>query len=95
MNKTLSPLLSPTKLWSRPEILQRPCPVPDRPGVYAWYFKELPPLVPTDDCITCEGMPLLYIGISPSEPSSTGKISLKISKRALELITVEMLMVRR
>lgn len=69
MNKTLSPLLSPTKLWSRAEILQRPCPVPDRPGVYAWYFKQIPPLVPMEGCITWQGLTLLYVGISPSKPT--------------------------
>jgi hypothetical protein len=36
--------------------------------LYAWFFKEIPPRVPTNGCITRDGLTLLYIGISPSKP---------------------------
>jgi hypothetical protein len=30
-------LLTPIKLWTRTEVLARPCPVPASAGVYAWF----------------------------------------------------------
>jgi hypothetical protein len=36
-------LLRPARLYSRQDVLTRPRPVPRRPGVYAWYFREVPP----------------------------------------------------
>ena len=38
----LDGLVQPARLWSRAEVLARPSPVPRRPGVYGWYFRELP-----------------------------------------------------
>ena len=32
-------LLTPTKLWTRTEVLATPCPVPASAGVYAWFFE--------------------------------------------------------
>lgn len=61
-------LLSPSSLMSRMDVLSKPCPVPDRPGVYAWYFKEVPPSVPLGDCVNWKGLWLLYVGISPKKP---------------------------
>lgn len=46
----------------------RNCPVPREPGVYAWYFREIPPGVPTTDCRHALGATLLYVGISPKKP---------------------------
>ena len=66
-------LTHPTRLWSRPNILARPCPVPAEPGVYAWYFAEVPPGVPTQGCAVRDGCTLLYVGISPSAPPANGK----------------------
>lgn len=40
------PLLSPGQVHSRDEVLARDSAIPARPGVYAWYFDELPPGVP-------------------------------------------------
>src|SRR4051812_30044774 len=34
-------LLEPTRLWARTEVVARASPVPDRAGVYAWYFRQL------------------------------------------------------
>jgi hypothetical protein len=36
--------------------------------LYAWFFKEIPPRVPTKGCIVRDNLTLLYIGISPSKP---------------------------
>jgi hypothetical protein len=66
-------LLRPPRIYGRREVLIQPSPVPARPGVYAWYFREVPPGVPVDGCYRHDGLPLLYVGISPSKPRSNGK----------------------
>ena len=73
-------LLQPPELFTRAEVLSRPCPVPAVAGVYAWYFTQAPPGVPTDGCHVTEGAHLLYVGISPKAPSSDG---LKQSRQTL------------
>jgi hypothetical protein len=66
---------SASRLWSRNEVLARPSPVPKAPGVYAWYLRELPPGVPDADCVQCNSLTLLYIGIAPRPPAKNGIIS--------------------
>src|SRR4051812_45024264 len=66
-------LLSPVHLYSRGEVLARPSPVPEAPGVYAWYFREIPRDVPISGCVQSRDYTLLYIGISPSAPPNNGK----------------------
>jgi len=66
-------LLSPPLLYFRTEVLSSPSQVPKAPGVYAWYFRKAPPVVPTGECISQTGMTLLYVGISPSQPPTNGK----------------------
>jgi hypothetical protein len=66
-------LLSPKKPWSRAEVLSSPCPVPKSPGVYAWYFKQIPPRIPTAGCVRVGDLTLLYIGISPKAPPTNGR----------------------
>ncbi len=72
MDGVKSALLNPFKLWSCDEILSSQCPVPKKPGVYAWYFKQIPPNVPISDCHKVEGLTLLYVGISPKAPPLNG-----------------------
>ena len=79
INPAARRLLEPTRLFTRQEVLRRPSPVPSRPGVYAWYFRDLPPGVPSDGCHSHAGLPLLYVGISPSKPPSNGKAPSKQS----------------
>uniref|UniRef100_UPI0034D31607 GIY-YIG nuclease family protein n=1 Tax=Enterobacter asburiae TaxID=61645 RepID=UPI0034D31607 len=57
----------PEKTYSRTEVMSRPTPVPAVNGVYFWWFKEIPPGVPTEGCITAEGYTLLYVCISPDK----------------------------
>lgn len=57
----------PEKTYSRTEVMSRPTPVPAVNGVYFWWFKEIPPGVPTEGCIMAEGYTLLYVGISPDK----------------------------
>ena len=65
-------LFEPERLWSRQEVLEKPSPVPRQPGVYAWYFRELPPHVPVNNCHILGTNTLLYVGISPKEPPKNG-----------------------
>jgi hypothetical protein len=72
MKEILDQLLQPNKIFSRSEVLERPNPVPRQAGVYAWYFKEVPPRVPTSGCVRVGGLTLLYVGISPGPPPRNG-----------------------
>ncbi|MEV6240844.1 GIY-YIG nuclease family protein [Lentzea sp. NPDC051838] len=38
--------------------------VPRQPGVYVWFFDEIPPGVPTENCHTSEHGTALYVGIA-------------------------------
>ena len=71
-------LTNPSHLCSRSEVLARPCPIPAVRGVYAWYFKETPPAVPTDGCLTKDGHTLLYVGISPKNDISSENLRKRI-----------------
>jgi hypothetical protein len=66
-------LVQPTRLWSRDEVLARPSPVPSRPGVYGWFFSELPWPIDTAQCVTLDGCTLLYGGIAPKAPPANGR----------------------
>ncbi len=37
-------------------------PIPKEGGIYAWYFKEVPPLMPDVGCTARDGKGLFYIG---------------------------------
>jgi hypothetical protein len=65
-------LLKPSRIWARSEILVRDCPVPRESGVYAWYFRQIPHGVPATGCHAVLGATLLYVGISPRQPSNKG-----------------------
>jgi len=65
-------LTRPPRLWSREEVLAKPSPLPPSPGVYAWYFRQLPWPIDPGDCVTFDGSTLLYVGISPKRPPANG-----------------------
>jgi hypothetical protein len=76
-------LLAPLHIASRAEALANPSPVPDRPGVYAWYF-DLPPTgVPIDSVHRIESGYMLYVGIAPRalRPSDSRPSAQTIRKR--------------
>jgi hypothetical protein len=72
MEIDISGLIHPMKVYSRTDVINRPCPILRQPGIYAWYFKEIPLKVPTNGCTTFNNLTLLYIGISPKQPSQEG-----------------------
>ncbi len=66
-------LLNPSRLFSREEVLTTIKDlVPRTPGVYAWYFREVPSGVPTENCHRLHDATLLYVGISPKRPPQNG-----------------------
>ncbi len=60
-------LTAPARLFARSEVLRKPSPVPSANGCYAWYFGEVPKIVPKSGCPTFEGKTLLYIGVAPDK----------------------------
>ena len=66
---------------TRAQVLTTPCPVPATPGVYGWWFRELPAEINTSGCAKKDGLTLLYTGISPSAPPTNGKSPSKQSIR--------------
>jgi hypothetical protein len=68
-----------TPLFSRAEVMSRPDIIPAVRGVYAWYFRSIPPLVPIDDCIMRDDLTLLYVGISPKNVTSRQNLRKRIT----------------
>ena len=75
----MKPLLEPAKLYSRSEVLSEPRLVPAERGLYAWYFKEIPGITPTDGCVVKDGLTLLYVGISPQNDKSTQNLRKRVT----------------
>ena len=49
--------------------------------MYAWYFTDLPAIIPTAGCLMLDGKTLLYIGIAPdseSKPNSSQSLLRRI-----------------
>ena len=70
------------KIHTRAEVLARPTPVPKEPGVYGWWFRELPTGIDGSGCYSRDGMTLLYAGISPKEPPKNGRGPSKAALRS-------------
>jgi hypothetical protein len=68
-------LLTPSKLWTRDEVLARPCPVPNSAGVYAWFFDWCPEGIPPERLVHSFGFVLLYVGIAPGPTVGFGRSS--------------------
>jgi len=79
MSDQFKALIQPLTLNRRVEVLTSPSPVPTSSGLYAWYFNEVPPSVPTDGCVVKDGLTLLYAGISPSSAKSRQSLKKRIT----------------
>jgi len=75
MSGDLERLTHPKKVYSRSEVFAQDGSVLKVPGAYSWFFKEIPPDVPTTYCIKHDELLLLYIGISPKRPPRSGQVS--------------------
>ena len=80
----IASLLRPDRLWSAAEIVNGFAHVPKAAGVYAWYFDEVPPGVPTSGCHTSpDGQVLLYVGIAPKAVKATARPSTRTLRERL------------
>lgn len=70
-------------LLSREEVNTAPCPVPNQPGIYAWFFRRIPERVPTKACYERDGFTLLYLGIAPSRATSKASLRRRIRNQHL------------
>src|SRR5215468_407618 len=66
-------LLGPNKFYDT-AVVRAPSAVPRDPGVYGWYFDEIPPAVPTDGCHRVADLTLLYVGIAPKKPGAQASL---------------------
>lgn len=67
------PFVALDELRSRDEVLCRPSPVPLEPGIYGWYFRQVPAQIDVSGCHSIGGLTLLYVGISPKAPPANGR----------------------
>ncbi|MFC7677094.1 GIY-YIG nuclease family protein [Mycolicibacterium sp. GCM10028919] len=58
---------------TRAEVFAEPCPVPEAPGAYGWWFRDVPGSIDTSGCQQRDGLTLLYVGISQGPPPANGK----------------------
>jgi hypothetical protein len=65
-------LFAPTRLFAADEVMSSPSAAPAGPGVYAWYFDEVPPFIDASGCHAWQQRTLLYVGISPKAPPMNG-----------------------
>jgi GIY-YIG catalytic domain len=72
VEQAVDALLYPGHLYSAADCLCRPSPIPTSPGVYAWYFDEVPLGVPIDGCHHALGHTPLYVGIAPKAAKGQG-----------------------
>ncbi len=84
MKTEIEDLLTNTILYSREEAIANPCPIPNQKGIYAWFFRDIPKLVPLDNCYTRDGFTLLYIGIAPSSSTSKSNLRKRIKTQHLK-----------
>lgn len=68
MVEILTALTTPNVIFRHADALAKPCLLSTQPGVYAWYFREIPHGVPLEGCHHLGLYTLLYVGISPARP---------------------------
>ncbi len=71
-------LLYGSRLYSRSEVNTKPYPIPPKSGFYAWFFKNIPESIATQNCFIRDGFTLLYLGISPSSETSSANLIKRI-----------------
>jgi hypothetical protein len=74
-----STLIETPLLHSRADAMATPSSTPNSRGVYAWFFQDVPPDVPTHGCLVSDGLTLLYIGICPK--NGNGKTQRTLRQR--------------
>ena len=82
LSQHLQSLINGSELYSRREILCTTSLPPSVPGVYAWFFKDIPGSALVDGCVTKGPLTLLYVGISPDKigkPNSSQNLRKRIT----------------
>jgi hypothetical protein len=69
--------------FTRDEVFADPCPVPSKPGIHGWWFRDVPGAIDVSRCERRDGLTLLYVGIAPTPPPANGKrpVSQDLRKR--------------
>lgn len=68
----MRPLLQPVQFHVASEIALTPSIVPDKPGIYGWWFDgEMISDVPSHESLLVDGRRLLYVGIAPNGARGT------------------------
>lgn len=65
---------NPAGFWTRQSLMAKPCPIPAAPGLYGWYFDELPDPGMPGIGTRVGAWSLLYIGIAPGRPGSASNL---------------------
>jgi hypothetical protein len=74
LDSEIAAFVSPARLYSQQEVLDRPSPVPACAGAYGWWFRDLPDdRIDSRRCKRQHDRTLLYVGISPSPPPANGR----------------------
>ena len=63
----LDSIFSPAIVYSRLDLQESPRIIPAENGIYFWWIKSLPDIVPLDDCVKFGEYYLVYSGISPDK----------------------------
>lgn len=71
-------LIHPARLYAWAEVSEKRTLVPKKPGLYAWWFAEVPPGVPTAGTVEHGGHRLLYVGISPKDGKSKSNLRKRV-----------------
>ncbi len=79
-SKRFKQIFYPDKFWKREELLGFDSPLPDKPGIYAWYFCSYPSVIPVHDVYHYQDIPLLYVGVAPSRPDSKSNLKKRIQQ---------------
>ena len=75
INEDLNDLLNPDALLPVKDVLADRTRIPAQAGVYGWWFRDGPPMVPLEGTVEKDGYRLLYVGIAPRRPSRAGSTS--------------------
>jgi len=69
----LRAITQPTRLYIPSQVLGS-IPSDVKKGVYAWWFRNIPPDVPVDGTVVADDRHLLYIGTGPVSPTSKSNL---------------------
>lgn len=79
VGEILAALRRPARLFTRPELIANRSLIPATPGIYGWYFNEMPhPDLPGVET-SFNGWSLLYIGIAPGRAGSNSTLRTRIN----------------